>query len=302
MNHSKINKSHKKETRKRALTDLPLPRLVEEPSYCGMELEDDESYHGLSNNKGELFSSPDASFNSKNHLNTTCTTKHTSKNRFWNTTAKTQEEFMDNLYFENTLLKFNNFSLSNVLERHEVNEKLRGKMMDWMIEVLKIYKQKEETLFRAFLILDMYLACRKTPLKNADLHLIGTCCMCIASKQEEISQIRLNAFYEDICKQKFSKEMLCDTQSEILLTIGFRTQFPTMLELVRCGMRLLDIDDREISLFLESISFLICKMSLFSLEMIKKYTYPQLVAGSLILSLKLVENLKSYFPSDPHVL
>ena len=33
------------------------------------------------------------------------------------------------------------------LDNHQINERQRAKMLDWMIEVLKIYKQREETIF-----------------------------------------------------------------------------------------------------------------------------------------------------------
>ena len=47
--------------------------------------------------------------------------------------------------------------MTNFLTKHGVNEKLRAKMMDWMVEVLKIYQQREQTIFRAFFLLDYFL-------------------------------------------------------------------------------------------------------------------------------------------------
>lgn len=78
------------------------------------------------------------------------------------------------------------FKLPNFLDKHGVNERLRAKMFDWMIEVLKIYQQKEETIFRAFYLMDYFLwkCVEKVPGKK--LHLVGTVCLMMASKNTEV--------------------------------------------------------------------------------------------------------------------
>jgi len=294
--------SQYKETRRRALTSLPLPQLNEENSCLGMELEDNESYHDLPQSPRQKYLSPDASVSSKRKLNTTCTTTFHSIHKFLLTSHKNSLQIHDDLYFENALDKSSSFQLHTPLATHEITEKFRGKMMDWMIEVLKIYQQKEATIFKSFFILDCFLARHSGPIKSAELHLIGTCCMFIASKQEEVAPLRLNVVFEDVCKSKFSKEDIIETELRILRTINFQTQLPTLFDLCRLGLRLLDLEDREISLFIENISLLISKMSLFSTDIVAKFTYSQIAASALILSLKLVENLKTYFSSDVCVI
>lgn len=37
-------------------------------------------------------------------------------------------------------MKLKDKKVGNILDKHGVNERLRAKMVDWMIEVLKIYK------------------------------------------------------------------------------------------------------------------------------------------------------------------
>lgn len=300
MHHSK---PQSQETRRRALTSLPLPRLIEENICVEMDIENEEDNslcppQLLSNDR---FMSPDSSNLSKNRLNSTCLTTFESLNKYFTTSKKGNTDVFDDVYFDNCFDKFRIFSLKQFLSTHEITEKLRGKMMDWMIEVLKIYNQKEETVFKSFFILDSYLATKKSCIKTTELHLIGAACMLIATKQEEIAPIRLNVFFEEICKKKFTKEQIIDKEIEVLTTISFKTQFPTNFDLCRCGLRLLDIDDREITLFIQNISLLISKMCLFSCNIIDQYSYPEIVMTALILSLKLVENLKSYFGSEVHV-
>ena len=43
--------------------------------------------------------------------------------------------------------------MRNFLDNHDVTEKYRAKMMDWMIEVLNLSKQKEDTVFKAFYVM-----------------------------------------------------------------------------------------------------------------------------------------------------
>jgi len=47
--------------------------------------------------------------------------------------------------------KFGHFRL-NLL-----SEKMRAKMMDWIIEVLKLYDSHEKTIFRALLLFDYFI-------------------------------------------------------------------------------------------------------------------------------------------------
>ncbi len=53
---------------------------------------------------------------------------------------RTLEDVNDEVFFENTFKKLRHFKISGLLEKHDVTERLRAKMMDWMIEVLKIYQ------------------------------------------------------------------------------------------------------------------------------------------------------------------
>lgn len=43
------------------------------------------------------------------------------------------------MHFESTFSKLEYFKMGSFLENHSINERQRAKMLDWMIEVLKIY-------------------------------------------------------------------------------------------------------------------------------------------------------------------
>ena len=124
----------------------------------------------------------------KNHQTQRTVEKTPAQKRFQLAPEERRKQ-QDEVYFNQAMKKMQNFKLQGLLENHCVNERLRAKMMDWMIEVLKIYSQREETIFRAFFLLDYFLwkSSEKVPAKK--LHLLGTVCIMIASKNQEVQFI-----------------------------------------------------------------------------------------------------------------
>lgn len=290
----------KKPTRRKALAVLPLPRLIDEDIYQQLEFINDSEYHDLPLTPSKSYSSPNPRKRTNSGNNTTCLTS-LSLDRYLKTTDRKTNEVQNETHFENVLHKLQNSVRFNNLKMHQITDKLRSKMMDWMIEVLTIYNQKEATIFRAFFLLDKYFSDRQNSIQIAELHLIGTACMLIASKQEEISPIKLDVFCYNICKDKFSREQIIEQELDVLFTIGFQSQAPSVFEMIRCALSVLEITDRETMTFIENISLLVAKMCLFSYNLINKYTLQRICVSSICISLKLVENLKTHFTSDSHV-
>jgi len=84
------------------------------------------------------------------------------------------------------------------MEKHEINAKLRTKMVDWMIEVMSTYKCQEQTYFCALNILDRYFELSDKQLLVKDLHEIGVTAIWMATKYEEIYPIRLKVMFDKI--------------------------------------------------------------------------------------------------------
>ena len=101
------------------------------------------------------------------------------------------------------ILEKSNLS-NNCLEHHEIQQLLRTKMVDWMVEVLTTFKSREPTFFLSVSIMDRYLKNKKDPLTISDLHLVGIACMYISSKVEDIYPLRMSSVYEKIGHKKFS--------------------------------------------------------------------------------------------------
>jgi hypothetical protein len=205
------------------------------------------------------------------------------------------------IFFDFTLQKASSFHHVDFLEIHEISEKHRAKMMDWMIEVLNLSKQKEDTIFRAFLVMDSYFAACPSSIPTDRLHLIGCVAMLIASKLDEVSPISLQSLLSTICRDKFTKEEVLAMEFEILSKIQFRTHCPTIKEISSCAFNLIRLDNPEVRQFFQKGSLLISKMCLFSYEIVNKFTFREITAFSIILSLKLVESFKQGFTSQDKV-
>ena len=101
-------------------------------------------------------------------------------------------------------------------------------MIDWMIEVLTIYKQSTTTIFRSIFLLDFYLKSEKQKLKIDELHLTGIAIMYISSKLEELKPLFLREIIEEIGKMKYSKEQILNKEKKILKILNFDINHPTI--------------------------------------------------------------------------
>ncbi len=88
------------------------------------------------------------------------------------------------------------------LDEHEITGKLRGRMVDWMVEVMSAYKCKEQTFFCAVSIMDQYMSKSLKKLEVNELHEIGITAMWMATKYEEIYPIRLKTMQDKIAHGK----------------------------------------------------------------------------------------------------
>lgn len=181
----------------------------------------------------------------KNHRTQRTVEKTPAQKRFQLAPEERRKQ-QDEVYFNQAMKKMQNFKLQGLLENHCVNERLRAKMMDWMIEVLKIYSQREETIFRAFFLLDYFLwkSSEKVPAKK--LHLLGTVCIMIASKNQEVQFIHTDQIIKNVSYNKFTKEEILATELEVLRVIEFKANLPTLYDLCRCGFRFISFQDIRI--------------------------------------------------------
>lgn len=107
--------------------------------------------------------------------------------------------------YQCTKLMENDSVNPNFLYRHKINGEIRTKMVDWMVEVLAVYKSEDDTLFLAVHIMDLFIDKFITAIRTEEIHLIGITSMFIASKFEDVIPIRMNSVVGKIAHNMFSE-------------------------------------------------------------------------------------------------
>ena len=123
----------------------------------------------------------------------------------------------------------------NFLSNHKITEKMRTRMVDWMIEVLSNYKCDESTFFESVNIMDRYFKeCEKKNiiLLPQELHLIGIVSMFIASKYQDIYPLRLKVIQEKIAHGKLSCEEIKKKEEEFMKFLDYTFGFPSIWDFI----------------------------------------------------------------------
>lgn len=119
---------------------------------------------------------------------------------------------------------------SNFLDRHEITERMRTRMIDWMIEVLSNYKCEENVFFLSVNIMDRYFKSVEVPLKPDHLHIVGICSMFLASKFYDIYPMKLKLIVEKVGHNKFSPEEIKQTEENIIKSLNYEMLSPTSFD------------------------------------------------------------------------
>ena len=160
----------------------------------------------------------------------------------------------------------------NFLKRHKISKELRMKIINWMIEVLTIFKCSQETFFLSVNLLDLYIFKSKNILFNEDIHLIGLVCMFIESKFEDIYFIPISDIENTIGYNYFNKEQIKSMELKILNVISFDNIFNTsvydflqiyLFDFFTCNQSKI-LESENIFSQIKETSIYLSKVSLFS--------------------------------------
>jgi len=128
--------------------------------------------------------------------------------------------------YENAIMKSifeEEEAFEDCLARHKITERMRCRMVDWIIEVLTNYKCEDSTFFIAVSIMDKYFKSveKIKILQPAELHLIGVTSMFIASKYQDIYPLRLKTVHEKIAHRKLSTQEIKAKEEEITKCLNY---------------------------------------------------------------------------------
>ncbi|CAN6223805.1 unnamed protein product [Urochloa humidicola] len=167
----------------------------------------------------------------------------------------------------------------------DINEKMRGILIDWLIEVHYKLELLEETLFLTVNIIDRFLASENVVRKK--LQLVGVTAMLLACKYEEVSV----PVVEDlilICDRAYTRADILEMERMIVNTLKFNMSVPTPYCFMRRFLKAAQAEKK-----LELLSFFMIELSLVEYEMLK-FCPSMLAAAAIYTAQCTVNGFKSW--------
>ncbi|EED24270.1 G2/M-specific cyclin NimE [Talaromyces stipitatus ATCC 10500] len=137
----------------------------------------------------------------------------------------------------------------------ELEWKMRGILIDWLIEVHASFRLLPETLFLTVNIIDRFLSAEIVSLDR--LQLVGVTAMFIASKYEEILSPHV-ANFSQVADDTFSDKEILDAERHVLATLNYNMSYPNPMNFLRRISKAdnYDIETRTLGKYLMEISLL----------------------------------------------
>eukprot|EP00929_Paragymnodinium_shiwhaense_P119713 TRINITY_DN9160_c0_g1_i1.p1 TRINITY_DN9160_c0_g1~~TRINITY_DN9160_c0_g1_i1.p1 ORF type:complete len:592 (-),score=126.91 TRINITY_DN9160_c0_g1_i1:312-2087(-) len=108
-------------------------------------------------------------------------------------------------------------------QRH-IHEGMRAILVDWLVDVHRQFRMRNETLYLTISLLDRYLS--RSEVERGRLQLVGVSAMFIGSKFEEIHPPELRDFVY-ICARAYTREDVISMEARILNLLNWGTCAPT---------------------------------------------------------------------------
>ena len=141
------------------------------------------------------------------------------------------KEYINTIYYN--LLKEENIGIepcvkyNYMTQQSEVTERMRGILIDWLIEVHYKFGFTDETLYMTVSIIDRYLSSNQITKKN--FQLLGITALLISCKHEEIDLPKINDFTY-ITNNAYEKEEVIKMENDILKFLKFNLLCPSPIK------------------------------------------------------------------------
>ena len=112
-------------------------------------------------------------------------------------------------------------------DQSEINERMRGILIDWLIEVHFKFGFTDETLYMTISIIDRYLS--SNPITKKNLQLLGITSLFISCKHEEIDVPKINDFTY-ITNNAYDKNEVIQMEDDILKFLKFNLLYPSPIK------------------------------------------------------------------------
>jgi hypothetical protein len=142
-----------------------------------------------------------------------------------------------------------------MVHQDDLEWKMRGILVDWLIEVHTRFHLLPETLFLAVNIIDRFLSSKVVQLDR--LQLVGVTAMFIASKYEEVLSPHVQNF-RHVADDGFTEEEILSAERYILSALDYDLSYPNPMNFLRRISKAdnYDIQTRTLGKYLLEISLL----------------------------------------------
>ena len=162
----------------------------------------------------------------------------------------------------------------------DINEKMRGILVDWLVEVHLKFKLLPETLFLTVNLIDRYLQARH--IMRNKLQLVGVTAMLISCKYEEIYAPEVRDFVY-ITDKAYTKEEILAMENEMLAALEYNITVPSAFRYLEIYNYFLKLDES---------SFMFCRylLELFLVDYkMLKFNPSLLAASTLFITIKITK-------------
>ena len=163
----------------------------------------------------------------------------------------------------------------------DLSERMRGVLVDWLVEVHWKFKLYPETLFLSINLLDRFLSVKPNILRS-QLQLVGVTCLLIAAKYEDIYAPEIKDIVH-ICDKTYKKDEILSMEVLILNTLCFRITSPSALLFLLRMAKIARCDERQFYLAQYCLELAMADYNLWT-----THSASQLAAATLFLSSKLL--------------
>ncbi|CAN8304624.1 unnamed protein product [Cochlearia groenlandica] len=154
----------------------------------------------------------------------------------------------------------------------DLNERMRGILIDWLIEVHYKFELMEETLYLTINVIDRFLSVHELVRKK--LQLVGVTALLLACKYEEVSVPVVDDLIL-ISDKAYTRREVLDMEKLIANTLQFNFSVPTLYVFMKRFLKASQSDKK-----LEVLSFFIVELCLVEYEMLE-YTPSKLAASAI---------------------
>jgi cyclin B len=165
--------------------------------------------------------------------------------------------------------------------QNDLSERMRGVLVDWLVEVHWKFKLYPETLFLTVNLLDRFLSAKPNVARN-QLQLVGITCLLLAAKYEDIYAPEIKDIVH-ICDKTYKKDEILSMEVLILNTLGFRITSPSALLFLLRMAKIARCDERQFYLAQYCLELAMADYHLWT-----THSASQLAAATLFLSSKLL--------------